>query len=252
MDIEIAVLGSGTRVFLPERSMSGYAVRRENFLLLLDCGDGVIRRALAAGLPLLEIDAILFSHQHLDHVADLPPLLWALHGEGQRRGHRPLHLFGPPGFQKFFDGLSSLYGDWMHEIPVPILVREVLQEEFEAGPWHVRTLPMQHGIPANGYRLESEGKILAYTGDTGPCPEVIALARHADLFICECSFPNGMEMPTHLAAGQAGQIAAEAQCKKLLLTHFYPACLAADPAAQAHEFFHGKAELAQDLMRLMI
>jgi ribonuclease BN (tRNA processing enzyme) len=140
----------------------------------------------------------------------------------------------------------------VHEIPLPIVVREVSREEFEIGPWHVHTLPMQHGIPANGYRLHCDGKIIAYTGDTGPCAEANALAREADLFICECSLPNGQEMPTHLTAGQAGQLAAQAQCRSLLLTHFYPECLAAGPAAQVREFFSGKAELAQDLMRLMI
>lgn len=250
--IEITVLGSGTRVLLNDRSMSGYAVRRRDFFLLLDCGDGVIRRGLAAGLPMLDIDAILFSHLHLDHVADLPSLLWALHGEGRSRGQRPLRLFGPPGLRKFFDGLGSLYGQWVNEIPLPISVREVFQQEFEIGPWHVNSLPMQHGIPANGYRLEGDGKVIAYTGDTGPCAEAIELARAADLFICECSFPSGAEMPTHLTAAQSGQLAAAVQCQLLLLTHFYPECLAGDPASQAREFFSGKVELAYDLMRLMI
>ncbi len=252
MNIEITVLGSGTRVLRHDRSMSGYAVRYEDFFLLLDCGDGAIRRGLAAELPLLEVDAILFTHLHLDHIADLPPLLWALHGEGRQRAARPLHLFGPPGFQKFFDGSSNLYGDWVQEIPLRVFVREVHAEEFEIGPWRVHTLPMPHGMPANGYRLQTGGKILAYSGDTGPGAEVIQLARHAHVFICECSFPNGQEMPTHLSAGQAGQLAAQAHCQKLLLTHFYPECLAADPAAEAREFFSGEIELAHDLMRLNI
>jgi ribonuclease BN (tRNA processing enzyme) len=250
--IEITVLGSGTRVLLNDRSMSGYAVRRRDFFLLLDCGDGVIRRGLAAGLPMLDIDAILFSHLHLDHVADLPPFLWALHGEGLHRNQRPLHLFGPPGFKKFFDGISNCYGDWVSEIPLPIIVREVYHQEFEIGPWCVHSLPMQHGVPANGYRLECDSKIIAYSGDTGPCAEAIELARAADLFICECSFPNGGETLTHLTAGQTGRLAAEARCQKLLLTHFYPECSTIDVAAQAREFFSGKIELAGDLMRLIL
>ena len=252
MAIELTVLGSGTRVLHSDRSMSGYAVRCGDFFLLLDCGDGVIRRALAAGLPLLHLDAILFSHLHLDHTADLPPLLWALHGAGQSRSLQPLHLFGPPGLQEFFAGIASLYGDWVKEIPLPLEVHEVSRQEFEIGPWRALALPMQHGVPANGYRLECEGKILAYTGDTGPCAEAVALAAAAEVFICECSLPSGQEMSTHLNAAQAGRLAAQARCKKLLLTHFYPESLAADPAAHAHEFFPERAELAHDLMRLMI
>jgi len=252
VEIEFTVLGSGTRALREDRSMSSYALRCQGFFLLMDCGDGALRRALTAGLPLIQVDAVLISHLHLDHIADLPPLLWALHGEGAVRAHRPLRLYGPPGLFDFYQRMGDLYGSWINDIPVPIVVQEVFEQDFEVGPWHARTLAMHHSILANGYRLQCERKTIAYTGDTGPGPGVIRLAREAELFICECAFPNGQDMPTHLNAGQAGQIAAEAKCEKLLLTHFYPEALAVDVAAQAREFFSGQVELAQDLMRLMI
>lgn len=252
MPLELIVLGSGTRVLLNERSMSGYAVLAPDYFALLDCGDGVLRRGLEAGLPMLRVDAILFSHLHLDHVADLPPLLWALHGEGMQRAERPLQLFGPPGFRKFFEGMIGLYGDWMHRIPCEIIVREVERERFALGAWQVQTYAMEHGLAANGYRLEAEHKAIAYTGDTGPCAEAIALARRADLFIAECSFPNGQESATHLTAGEVGRIAAQAECKRVLLTHLYPAALQADIVSQVREYFSGEIELSHDLKRLML
>jgi ribonuclease BN (tRNA processing enzyme) len=252
MAAEITVLGCGTRVLLRERSMSGYAVRRPDFFVLLDCGAGVIRRGLEAGLPMLHVDAILFSHLHLDHIADLPALLWALDGEGQQRAERPLRLFGPPGFANFFAQLGHVYGNWIERLPVPLLIHEVQRERFNLGPWQIETLPMFHGISANGYRLESDEKILAYTGDTGFCDEVVTLARNADWLIIECSFPDGHYMPTHLTAGEAGQLAAQAWCKQVLLTHFYPDCFAVDVAAQCRKFFSGRIELASDLKRLML
>jgi ribonuclease BN (tRNA processing enzyme) len=252
MVAEITVLGSGTRVLLRERSMSGYAVYRPDFFVLLDCGDGAIRRALEAGLPILHVDAVLFSHLHLDHVADLPALLWALDGEGRQRADRPLRLFGPPGFGNFFARLSQVYGNWVERLAMPVLVHEVQRERFMLGPWQIETLPMAHGIAANGYRLESEGKILAYTGDTGPCDEVVALARRADCLIIECSFPDGQATPTHLTAGEVGQLAAKAECKQVVLTHFYPECFVVDVAAQCQKFFSGRVELASDLQRLIL
>jgi ribonuclease BN (tRNA processing enzyme) len=252
MPRELIVLGSGTRVPLKERSMSGYAVLAPDCFVLLDCGDGVIRRGLEAGLPMLRVDAILISHLHLDHVADLPPLLWALHGEGAQRADRPLHLVGPPGFRDFFEGMIGLYGEWIRRIPCEIIVREVSREPFGIGSWQVQTYSMEHGIVANGYRLEAEGKALAYTGDTGPCEEVIALAREADLLITECSFPNGQESATHLTAGEVGRIAAQAQCKRVLLTHLYPEALRADVVRQCREHFSGDIELAHDLKRLIL
>ncbi|MDZ7343141.1 MAG: ribonuclease Z [candidate division KSB1 bacterium] len=249
---EIIVLGSGTRVLHRERSMAGYAVRRPDFFMLLDCGGGAVRRGLEAALPMLHLDAILITHLHLDHVADLPELLWALDGEGEQRADRPLYLFGPPGFTKFFDGLSEVFGKWLKRLPMPLVVREVNQQRFSLGPWQVETLPMQHGAPANGYRLEGDGKILAYTGDTGFCEEVVGLAQNADWLIIECSFPNGQIVSTHLTAGEAGILAAKAACRRVLLTHFYPDCFAVDVAAQCREFFGGEIELAGDLKRLIL
>jgi ribonuclease BN (tRNA processing enzyme) len=252
MVAEIIVLGSGTRVLHRERSMSAYAIQRPDFFLLLDCGGGAVRRGLEASLPILHVDAILFTHLHLDHVADLPELLWALDDESQPRADRPLHLLGPPGFRNFFDGLSEVFGKWLKRLPVPLRVREVKQQRFSLGPWQVETLPMQHGVPANGYRLEVDGKILAYTGDTGSCDEVVTLARNADWLIIECSFPNGQILPTHLTAGETGTLAAKAECRRVLLTHFYPDCFAVDVAAQCREFFDGEIELANDLKRLIL
>ncbi len=252
MSLELLVLGSGTRVLLKDRGMSGYAVITPENFLLLDCGDGVIRRGLEAGLPMLRVDAILISHLHLDHVADLPPLLWALHGEGRQRAERPLHLFGPPGFRNFFEGLIGLYGDWIRRIPCEVIVREVMRERFSIGPWHIQAYSMEHGIVANGYRLEAENKVLAYTGDTGPCEEAITLACHADVLITECSFPNGQESATHLTAGEVGRIAVQARCKRVLLSHLYPEALQADIVSQCREHFSGEIELSHDLKRLML
>lgn len=248
----MTVLGSGTRALRRERSMSGYAVFRPDFFILLDCGNGVIRRGLEAGLPLLQVDAILFSHLHLDHIADLPALLWALDGEGRQRADRPLRLFGPPGFANFFAHLSKLHGDWIERLPLPLCIHEVQREHFTLGPWQIETLPMFHGIPANGYRLEVNGKVLAYTGDTGVCDEIVSLARHADWLIIECAFPDGQGMPTHLTAGEVGQLAAAAECRRVLLTHFYPESFTVDVAAQCRKYFSGSIELASDLQRLIL
>jgi len=252
MVAEITVLGSGTRVLLRERSMSGYAVMRPDFLILLDCGGGVIRRALEAALPILRVEAILFSHLHLDHVADLPALLWALDGEGQQCADRPLRLYGPPGFGNFFARLSDLYGKWIERLPMPIFIHEVQNERFTLGPWQIETVAMSHGAPANGYRLERDNKVLAYTGDTGPCENIVKLARHADLFISECSFPDGLPTAAHMTAGDVGQFAAKAECRRVLLTHFYPECFAVDVAAQCRKYFSGQIELASDLQRLIL
>lgn len=252
MPLEVIVLGSGTRVLLKDHSMSGYAMLAPESFLLLDCGDGVIRRGLEANLPMVFVDAILISHLHLDHIADLPPLLWALHGEGHQRANRPLHLCGPPGFRDFFQGMIGLYGDWILRIPCEIVVRDTLGERFSIGSWRIQSYGMEHGLPANGYRVETHDRIIAYTGDTGPCEHVVEMAHAADLLISECSFPNGRESGTHLTAGEVGRLAAQAQCKRVLLSHLYPDALQAGVVGQCREHFSGGIELSHDLQRLMV
>jgi len=251
-EIELIVLGSGTCALQPQRSMSGYALRHQNFLMLVDCGNGVLRRSLEAGLKPFEVDAILISHLHVDHIADIVPLLWGLkHAPGIKRD-KALHFFGPPGLQQFFEKLPSLYGKWIEKFPFPVVVKNVMQEEFVIGPWQVKTLPMQHGASANGYRLQSRGKVIAYSGDTGECVEAVRLAKNADVCILECSFAKDYGAENHLHAAQVGRIARQAECRKLILSHLYPECDETDVKAICAKEFSGSLELASDLMRLMI
>jgi ribonuclease BN (tRNA processing enzyme) len=88
-------------------------------------------------------------------------------------------------------------------------------------------------MPNAGLRLQAEGTALAYTGDTGPSPDLPALAQDADLFIAEASYPERVpddSVPYLSSARQAGQIAAAAGARKVLLTHLMPGT---DPGAAA-------------------
>jgi ribonuclease BN (tRNA processing enzyme) len=251
-EIELTVLGSGTCALQLHRSMSGYALRNKDFFVLLDCGNGVLRRCLEAGLRPFEIDAILISHLHVDHSADLVPLLWALKYAPEVNRSKPLQFFGPPGLQEFFKRLPSIYGSWIENFSFSLIVRDVRQEEFVVGPWRVKTLPMQHGNKANGYRLQSGSKVIAYSGDTGECAEVMSLGKNADLLILECSFADDHGAQNHLHAAQAARLGRRAECRKLLLTHFYPECDQKDILAICRKEFSGSIELAADLMRLIL
>lgn len=250
--IELTVLGSGTCSLQLQRSMAGYALRHEDYFLLLDCGDGVLRRCLEAGLQPFEIDTILISHLHLDHVADIVSLLWSLRHAPEVKREKPLQFWGPPGLQEFFENLPSVYGKWLHKFSFPLSVREVWQEEFAIGPWQIKTLPMQHGNAANGYRLQSGEKVIAYSGDTGECAEVVELGHHADLMIVECSFADDHGVESHLHAAQVARIGRRAECKKLMLTHFYPECDEKDILSICRREFSGSLELASDLRRLIL
>lgn len=251
-EIELTVLGSGTCALQPHRSMSGYALSHQDFFMLLDCGNGVLRRCLEAGLKPFDIDAILISHLHIDHIADIVSLLWALKHTPDLKRQKVLQFYGPPGLQQFFEKLPEVYGRWLESFSFPLVVRNVANDEFVVGPWQVRVFPMRHGNSANGYRLQSGEKVIAYSGDTGECTEVVTLGTGADLLILECSFAEDQGAENHLHAAQAARLAHQAECKKLILTHFYPECDRADLRLMCSREFSGSLELASDLMRLML
>ncbi|MCI0618229.1 MBL fold metallo-hydrolase, partial [bacterium] len=130
-------------------------MRHKDFFMLMDCGNGVLRRCLEAGLKPFDVDAILISHLHIDHIADIVPFLWGLKHAPDLEREKSLNFYGPPGFQQFFEKLPSVYGRWLENFPFPIFVKNVTQEEFSIGPWKVNAFSMQHGAAANGYRLQS-------------------------------------------------------------------------------------------------
>jgi ribonuclease BN (tRNA processing enzyme) len=108
---------------------------------------------------------------------------------------------------------------------------------------------MAHTKESLGYRLESkDGLILAYSGDTEYCQNVVTLAREADLFFCECSFPDHLETTGHLSPAGAGRVAREAGCKRLVLTHLYPACDETDVVAACSQAYSGEIIVAEDHM----
>ncbi|MEU6847367.1 MBL fold metallo-hydrolase [Streptomyces sp. NPDC046716] len=99
-------------------------------------------------------------------------------------------------------------------------------ERFGIGPFAVETWQLPHFVPNAGLRLTAGGAVLAYTGDTGPSPDIIRLARGADLFLSEATYlhtvPDPNDAPYLLTARGAGQYAARAQAGRLLLTHLWP------------------------------
>ena len=102
---------------------------------------------------------------------------------------------------------------------------------------------------SRGYRFEcTQGKILAVSGDTDYCDEMIALGKEADLMILECSVPDNMKLKGHLTPTECGKLGKKANCRKLCLTHFYPVCDQKDLREKCSNEYVGELFLAEDLM----
>jgi len=113
--------------------------------------------------------------------------------------------------------------------------------------------PMTHLPESVAYRVESnEGKSAVLSGDTDYCPDLVELARDADVLVIESALPDEMKAEGHLTPSLAGRIGREANCKKLVLTHLYPVCDSVDIVEQCKKEYGGELLIAEDLMEICI
>jgi ribonuclease BN (tRNA processing enzyme) len=102
--------------------------------------------------------------------------------------------------------------------------RTVKPGTFDIGPFTVHTERVCHPVEAYAIRIEHDGRSLTYSGDTGVCPALEELAQETDLFLCEAAFTYGKESipDLHLNGREAGEAAARARARHLVLTHIPP------------------------------
>lgn len=261
--MEIVVLGSGTAVPRAGQAPPALLVRSARSTVLVDSGAGTATRLAAAGCSLADLDAILYTHHHLDHVGDLPSILFALgNPEGPART-RPLPICAPPGFGRLLAALAAAHGDHVAP-PCGVALREIAPRpagellagppDFVAGDLAVRAAAVAHapGAVCLGFRLEADGAALAVSGDTEECEGADALAAGADCLVAECSLPDSAPLPGHLCPSAAGRLARRAGCGRLVLVHLYPSCDRREAAATAGLIAGCETLVAEDGQRIAV
>ena len=252
----VTILGSGTCVPSLERSACAVLMELGSTKLLFDSGPGTMHRLLSAGVEIFDIDFVFYSHFHPDHTGELVPFIFANKYPNSNQRNALLTMGAGNGFLNFFNGLQSVYGDWL-ELPEGMMR---IVEFDNNGPdsrqftsFSVETLPMKHREESIGYRvMDSDGKSIVYSGDTDTTENLVSLAAGADLLICESAMPDALKIPGHLTPSLAGDLATRADVKKLVLTHLYPECDQVDLAAQCRKAYEGPLLIAEDLMRIEV
>ena len=251
--MEIYTIGSGTGVPSLRRGAPGTVIRAGKSLMLLDSGSGTLRRLLEAGIDFSAIDYLLYSHFHPDHTADLVPFLFASNYGSERKRTRQLYLIGHEGIAHFYEGLKEVYGQWVVPQSYTLNIMEMKDKEIVFSDFSLQGFHLEHSVHSIGFRVTTPGgEVVAYSGDTDYCPNLILLAQEADLLILECSFPDDRKVEGHLTPSLAGRVAREAGCKRLLLTHFYPPCDDGDVRGVVESEYSGEVIVAEDLMKLII
>ncbi len=209
----------------PQSAASCYLVEHDGFRVLLDLGNGAFGPLQGVVDP-DDVDAVYLTHLHADHCMDVAPFVVWHRWSGRSSGRR-IPLVAPPGADRRLSVMceegGKPLGDVFDFVPTAVTAR--------LGPFTLQTARTEHPIECHAVRLTAHGSSLVYTGDTGPSDRVAQLARGADVLLAEAAHPDVPDLPPalHLTGRQAGELAAAAQVRRLLVTHV-PAWV--DAAAQ--------------------
>lgn len=249
-DVELVFLGTGSAVPAKYRNVSGFSMQfggegyRGN--IMLDTGEGslaqMIRRfgASAVDEKLREMRMVWISHIHADHHVGLPRILTARAEIFRRDGVEPpiIPVVGPRALRRFLDyyeDLERLHCDfidlsettqdkWSSETMSPQVARlrtALIGSDLD----EIVAVPVHHCAHAYGAKLVGKrGWTMVYSGDTRPCPSLVAAARDATLLVHEATFENGMEEEAvkkrHSTTKEAVQTGIDAGAYRTILTHF--------------------------------
>lgn len=247
--MKLTILGSGTAAPVLERNCAGHLLEIDNEKLLFDSGAGSIRRLLELKVNLFDIDNIFYTHLHNDHINDLGAIIWSNNYGGIRK--KPLNLHGPYGFKQYYNILLKKLLK-PNKLYFKINVKELKNSIIKIGNTKIKTQEIKHSATTKSiaYRIEHKNKVFVYAGDAEYCNEIIEVSKDADALLIECSFPDNKKTEGHLTPSLVGKLAAKANVKQLILTHFYPEILKTDIKKGCRKEFNGEIILARDKMRI--
>ena len=222
--LRLTVLGCSTAVPDPAWPCAGFLVEWESTALLLDVGQGVVRRLQQIRDP-VGLAGVIVGHMHADHYVDLAGLRYLFPWAGPAERPLPVHL--PPGGRVRLDALASAISERSGFFDDAFAVDEYDPDvPMEVGPLTVRFMRARHYVPAWGLVVEApDGARLVYTGDTGPSDAMVEFARDADLLLVECALVRAADDDPergHLTVDEAIDLATRAKAREALLVHYAP------------------------------
>jgi len=215
-----------------------------------------MRRLLEAGASIFDVSHIFLSHFHPDHCAELVPFLFAAKYPCDIKRKKNLSIIAGKGFKAFYRRLQKAYGDWMEPLPGFADIIELdgkRSDPIEFEGFVVELTPVVHQNESVAFKIsDPSGKSLVYSGDTDISENLVSLSKEAEILICESAFPDKLKVNGHLTPSSAGETAAKAGVKRLVLTHFYPECDLIDIKKECRKTYDGSLVIAEDLMKITV
>ncbi|AEV18064.1 Metal-dependent hydrolase [Geobacillus thermoleovorans CCB_US3_UF5] len=211
--MKVTVIGYWGGFPAANEATSAYLFEHDGFCLLVDCGSGALAK-LQNYTAVENLDAVIISHYHYDHIADIGPLQYA------RLIHKNLGADLP---------VLPIYGHVEDEAAFSRLTHSGITEgiaydpngTLAVGPFSITFMKTVHPVPCYAMRITAGGKTVVYTADSSYIPEFLPFAKGADLLICECNFYAGQNAAPagHMTSEEAAAIAEGARVGELWLTH---------------------------------
>lgn len=246
---KLTILGSSHAIPTPDQDTTHLLVETSKRMILIDTGINPVARLKKLGISLSAVTDILLTHAHADHMGSLPQLIMDMWLE---KRSNPLIIYG---LEYTLDRAKKLleifdWQKWQKMFPVEFKTISDTSESTLIDEEQLRmiSLPVKHVIPNVGVRMEFPGHryTAAYSCDTEPCDAVLRLAKQADVLIQE----TAGNARGHTSAAQAGEMAAEAGVKRLILIHYDPTIDGEKMIREAASSFNGRIELAKDGMMI--
>ena len=254
---KLVVLGTASAVPDERHDNTHLTLLGEDRNVLIDCASNPHLSLRKAGVDPQKITDLILTHFHPDHVSGLAPYLMSMWLTGRTL---PLRIYGLAHTLERAADMMKLYGWEQWPNFYPVIFHELndtpMTLVFKNEEFIIYSSPVKHFIPTIGLRVEflKTGKVLAYSCDTEPCPEVLGLASQANVLFHEvavCTDDGRVKFEGHSSAYQAGEQAQQAGVETLYLIHYTGDCvLSYSLISQARLTFNGNVDLAEDMMEL--
>ena len=276
--MRVTFLGTGSAMPQPERVQTGLlleAAAGDERPLLVDCGAGVLHRLSQTDPGYEAVSTVLLTHHHLDHVADLLPLLKARWLAGAEH----LQVVGPAGTKELLDDMLAVH-DYL-DGRIDLSVREIHPDErIELAGLAVESYQTRHSVDCLAYRFEPldgenpvtgdetsggtettpaaeppvEPGAFVFSGDSEAFPGLASFADGARVLAHDCSFPDGIDVDGHPTPSQLGAALAGADIDRVYLTHQYPHTDGEhdEMVAAVEDQFDGDVRVARDGLRFSV
>ena len=221
--MKVTFIGTGTAV---QGVQSCVLIEGKDTKIVVDVGAGSLQR-----LNYKDLDAILITHNHSDHNADLIPILkarWLM-------GCDPIEVYGVEGTKAFVESALEAYAYLRKKLRFKVHEKT----DFKVGEFEVRAIPTVHSIASQAYLISDENSSVLISGDTKPLKEVVGV--ECDLLIHEMSLPFGYKTDDHTTPENFAEVLEFCKARKVYFTHLYP--MALDVADEIIDFLRKRSNV---------